>query len=94
MNIDNPSSPMLRYQKNSISKADIVSTQYPGNGKAIVKFNSVARNREDKVIDNKLWQASIDYQVDNIQADLPAGSRFNFTVNNYQLKLLKDNLNK
>jgi type IV secretion system protein VirB8 len=94
MNIDNPSSPVLRYQKNSTSETSIVSTQYPGNSKAIVRFNSIAKNRGDKIIDNKLWQAEIDYQVDAINTDLPTGSRFNFTVNNYQLKLLKDNLNK
>ena len=90
MNIDNPSSPVMLYQKSRQRVATIISATYPTTAKAIIKFKSTARNSAGQNIENKIWQATIDYEIDKIDPDLPNDTRFNFTVTNYQLKLLKD----
>jgi type IV secretion system protein VirB8 len=90
MNIDNPSSPVMRYQKNAKRKVDIISAQYPTPTKALVEFHSVAVNSANEIIEDMIWQAAIDFEVDEINTKLPSGARFNFTIIDYQLKLLKD----
>ena len=94
MNIDNPSSPVLKYQKNTKRSAKIISTSYPGKTKAIVKFNSIVQNSAGEIAEDIVWQATIDYEIDKINPNLPSGSRFNFTVTDYQLKLIKDRSQK
>ncbi len=90
MNIDNPSSPIMRYQKSAKRKIDIISAQYPSPTKAIIEFNSIAENAANQIIEDSTWQATIDLEVDDINTKLPSGARFNFTIIDYQLKLLKD----
>lgn len=94
MNIDNPSSPVLKYQKNTKRTAKIISTSYPGKTKAVVKFNSIVQNSAGEIAEDIVWQATIDYEIDKINPNLPSGSRFNFTVTDYQLKLIKDRSQK
>jgi type IV secretion system protein VirB8 len=90
MNIDNPSSPIMRYQKSAKRKVNIISAQYPSPTKALIEFNSIAENAANEVIETSIWQATIDFEVDDINTNLPSGARFNFTIIDYQLKLLKD----
>lgn len=94
MNIDNPSSPVLKYQKNTKRTAKIISTSYPSKTKAVVKFNSIVQNSAGEIAEDIVWQATIDYEIDKINPNLPSGSRFNFTVTDYQLKLIKDRSQK
>ncbi|GAB4162936.1 MAG: virB8 family protein [Rickettsiaceae bacterium] len=91
MNIDNPSSPVMTYQKRATRTTDIISTTYPSATKALVKFNAIARNTAGEILENTVWQATIDFEIDEINTNLPSGSRFNFTVTDYKLELLKDN---
>lgn len=90
MNIDNPSSPIMRYQKGAKRKVTILSARYPSPTKAIIEFNSVSENVANEVIEDATWQATIDLEVDEINTKLPSGARFNFTIVDYQLKLLND----
>jgi type IV secretion system protein VirB8 len=94
MNIDNPSSPVMLYQKYIQRIPKIISTTYLTQSKVIVKFNSRARNSAGENIENMVWQATIDYEIDKIDPNLPNGTRFNFTVTNYQLKLIEDKRSK
>ena len=94
MNIDNPSSPVMRYQKTVARAAQVISIDYSRKNKAIVKFNSIATSDSGKIEENMVWQATIDYEIDKINPNYPSGSRFNFTVTDYQLKLLKDKKKK
>ena len=94
MNIDNPSSPVMLYQKTIQRTANIISTKYPRPTKAIIKFNSTAQNSTGEIVENMVWQATIDYEIDKIDPNLPNGSRFHFTVTDYQLKLLEDKKSK
>jgi type IV secretion system protein VirB8 len=94
MNIDNPSSPVMKYQKEIKRTTKIISTSYPNKQKAIVKFNSIVQNFAGDVTEDIVWQATIDYEIDKINTNLPSGSRFNFTVTDYQLKLIEDRSKK
>lgn len=94
MNIDNPSSPMMRYQKTVSKVAKVISAKYPKKNKAVIKFSSVATSDSGQIEEDMVWQATIDYEIDKINPNLPSGSRFNFTVTDYQLKLLEDRKNK
>ncbi|RTK92102.1 MAG: hypothetical protein EKK61_06135 [Rickettsiales bacterium] len=91
MNIDNPLSPVMLYQKNATKTSTILSTNYLNNNKVVVKFNTVAKNDSGEILADQVWQATIDFETDKIEANLPSGKRFNFIVTDYQLKLLEDN---
>lgn len=94
VNLDNPSSPVLKYQKDKKRSIKIRSTSYPAQTKAIVKFNSIVQNAAGEISEDIVWQATIDYEIDKINPNLPSGSRFNFTVTDYQLKLIEDKSQK
>jgi type IV secretion system protein VirB8 len=94
MNIDNPSSPVMKYQKKIKRTTKIISTSYPKRPKAIVKFNSIVQDYAGEITEDIVWQATIDYEIDKINTNLPSGSRFNFTVTDYQLKLIEDRSKK
>lgn len=90
MELDNPSSPLVLYQKNATRKVEIISTNYPEPYKAIVKYRFVAENKYSSIIDEKILQATIYYEIDKINLNLEPGSRFNFTITGYQSELLED----
>ena len=69
MNIDNPSSPIMRYQKGAKRKITIISAQYPSPNKALIEFNSIAENAANEVIEDAIWQATIDLEVDDINTN-------------------------
>ena len=88
MNIDNPHSPVMRYQKNIIVSPTIVSINYPDDTRAVVKFNSIAKDGAGNITENVLREATIDYEIDKVNPNRAPGSRFNFTVTDYRLKLI------
>ncbi len=90
MSIDNPDSPVLKYQKNTKRDVNIISSKFITNNKMQVKFRSIATNDTSEIIEDMLWLATLEYEIDQIDSSLPSGSRFNFTVTNYQLKLLQN----
>lgn len=91
MNIDNPSSPVLKYQKNAKRNIKILESKYPAKSKAIVQFSAIANSINNENLEDSVWEVTIDYEVDDINTSMPSGSRFNFTVVEYQLKQIKDN---
>lgn len=91
MNIDNPSSPIMIYQKNTINNVEIISIENPDPGQAIVNFRSKAHRFSGKLVNDELWQVTVSYEIDQINPSLLSGSRFGFMVTNYQSKLLKNN---
>ncbi|WP_342169905.1 VirB8/TrbF family protein [Rickettsia endosymbiont of Seladonia tumulorum] len=90
MNIDNPLSPVMRYQKLYRRSINITSIQNINNNEVAVTFESLAKNSAGEVLENMLWEAKIGYIMDSIGANLPPNAPFNFTVTSYKLKLLKD----
>lgn len=94
MNIDNPSSPVLRYQKDAKRSVQIISSRFISDTKESVKFHVVAKNIAGDILEDTVWLATIEFEADQINNDLPPGSRFNFIVTDYELKLLEDRKKK
>ena len=94
MNINNPSSPVLLYQKDIKRYCSLISSKFLTNTKSEINFQSIAKNSTGDVVENMIWRATINYEIDQININLPHGSRFNFTVTDYQLELLEDKKKK
>ncbi|MDR0774213.1 MULTISPECIES: VirB8/TrbF family protein [unclassified Candidatus Tisiphia] len=94
MNIDNPLSPVMRYQKSLKRSVNISSVVYHKNNKAEVTFTSLAKNASNDILENMVWQATINFEIDAINIHLPPNSRFNFAVTGYKLKLIEDKSKK
>lgn len=89
MNIDNPLSPMMRYQKYVKRTIKIISSTYPQKDAAVVRFIASAKDSMGEVFENSEWQATLNFQIDRIDVSLPPDTKFNFFVTSYKLKLLK-----
>lgn len=94
MDIDNTLSPVMRYQKYIRRSINIIAADYPADGEAIITFASIAKSSSGEIFENMIWQAAISYEIDHIKLNLPQGSKFNFAVTSYRLKLLKNKTNK
>jgi len=94
MNIDNPLSPVMRYQKSIKRSIEILNAEYLNYDECVVTFKSVAKSNNGDIVENMLWEASLNFEIDKINLNLPEDSRFNFAVTNYRLKLLKNKLEK
>ncbi|MGX6960252.1 MAG: virB8 family protein [Rickettsia endosymbiont of Pentastiridius leporinus] len=90
MNIDNPLSPVMRYQKLFRRSINIVSVKNINNNEAVVTFESLAKNTGGEILENMLWETKIGFIMDPIGANLPPNAPFNFVITSYKLKLLKD----
>ena len=89
MNINNPDSPVIRYQKYAKRNIVINDVSFTSNNEAIVEFRSIAKDSGDKIFENLKWQARIGFDMSDIKNKLPGGSKFNFTVTDYKLKILE-----
>lgn len=90
MSINNVQSPVIRYKHYAKRSVDIISTKYNDDQtEVVVKFVSKAVDNNGDIIENMLWQATINYEIDKIDLNLPPNSKFNFTVTEYQVKLLE-----
>ncbi|MGC0371967.1 MAG: hypothetical protein DGJ47_000670 [Rickettsiaceae bacterium] len=92
MNIDNEDSPILKYKKSISRHIEINSVKYKGSNVAIVNFTAIAEDISGAKHEDKLWQANIKFDADKISNRLPSGQRFNFTITDYDLTMIKDNL--
>lgn len=94
MNINNTSSPVLLYQKDIKRTVSIISSSFLSDTKTEIKFHSIARNITGDIVEDMIWQAVVDYEIDQIDTNLPPESRFNFAVTDYQVQLLEDKKQK
>ena len=92
MNIDNQSSPIMIYQKAFKRYINILSTTYNKEDEIVVQFESTAKNISENVMENKIWRATVNFEIDPINLSLPNNSTFNFAVTNYKAELLEDKL--
>lgn len=91
MNIDNPESLILKYQKNINRDVTIVTSSYPDQNNAIVTIHTVAKDTAGKKYEDKLWQIKVQFDIDQVDLDVASGQKFNFTVTNYETIMLQDN---
>ncbi len=89
ISINNYLSPVLRYQDQLTRSVEIVSTDFNFNDTKII-FRSIARDQNNKIQEQILWQANIAFQTDPIKLGQQTGTKFNFIVTSYKLKLLKN----
>jgi type IV secretion system protein VirB8 len=89
MNIDNPSSPVIRYQKNYNRNVEIISTTHYDKH-IIVKFKTITKNLTYEIFEDITWEVDIYFEIDTID-NVVNNSKFNFIVTDYKLKLLNDN---
>lgn len=92
INIDNPSSPILKFKKEGNREVEIISSEHPSASKAIVKFRTIAKTNQEKLLEDSQWEVMVNFEIDDINPNLPSGTRFNFTITDYQVKLIKNNL--
>ncbi|AFC74030.1 virB8 family protein [Rickettsia montanensis] len=90
MNIDNPLSPVMRYQKLYRRSINILSTKNINDNEAVVTFESLAKNSTGAILENMVWEARIGFIMDSISTSISPGMPFNFTVTSYKLKLLRN----
>lgn len=89
LNIDNPSSPILRYQNEVKRNIVITNTVFLDDSRVEVYFTSTAI-AEGKVFENLSWIAQISIDADQINLSAPPNSKFHFVVTDYKLKLVGD----
>jgi len=94
MNINNASSPVLLYQKDIKRTVSIISSTFLSDTKTEIKFHSIARNITGDIVEDMIWRAVVDYEIDQIDTNLPPESRFNFAMTDYQVQLLEDKKQK
>lgn len=90
MNIDNPLSPVLRYQKLFKRTVYITSIKNIDDNNVIVIFEAITKNNGQVILENMIWEATVSFIMDKIDLSLPQDAPFNFIVTNYKLKLLND----
>lgn len=94
INIDNPTSPILTYQKSKFVTPKIISVSHISPTKAVVKFESTVRDKNEVNIKNYVSDATIEYEIDEITHDMNDGAKFNFTVTDYKLNLIEEKKNQ
>lgn len=94
MNIDNPLSPVMRYQRNFKRSIEISSITYHKNNVVEVIFTSLVKNISKEILEHAVWKVMISFEIDPINIHLPPQSKFNFAVTSYKLKLIEDKSNK
>jgi type IV secretion system protein VirB8 len=90
ISIDNLLSPVLRYQDQIIRKIEPLITVFNSNSTCDVQFRSVASDADNNIIEQMLWQATIEFKIDPIDLAQAPGTKFNFLVTSYKIKLLKN----
>jgi type IV secretion system protein VirB8 len=89
--IENQLSPVLRYQDQIKVSTKILITLFNSNSPTTVQFRTIAHDQtNNKIIEQMLWQANIDFKIDPVILNQPNGTKFNFLVTGYKVKLIKD----
>ncbi len=90
MSINNPDSPIMRYQKYAKRKIAITDIKFISDNAAIVHFHSTAKDDNNSIFENLNWEARVSFEMGDVGKRKPTGSPFDFTVIDYSLKLLED----
>lgn len=92
LKVENQLSPVLRYQDQIKVICKVLYTSFSSNDSAVVQFRTIARDSQDKIIEQICWQADVNFKIDPIVLDQPDGTRFNFLVTGYRVKLIKNEI--
>jgi type IV secretion system protein VirB8 len=92
MSIDNSLSPVMRYKKETKRSIEVISSSYPEPGQALIIFHSVAKMIDGAIFEDMIWEAQVNYNIDDIDLNAASDTKFNFVVTNYYLKLLQNKI--
>lgn len=90
LSIDNPDSPVLRYQKDAKRVITVGSVRFIDDSTAEVHFSSQAKDGANQLFEDMAWVATIDFDSDKIKLHAPNDTPFNFIIMEYKLKLVGD----
>lgn len=91
LNIDNPNSPVLRYQQEARRFITIKQVDFIDDYSAEVHFLSKAIDNKGNTFEDLSWIVLLNFDSGNINLNLPNGTDFRFIVTDYKLKLVGDN---
>ncbi len=91
ISLDNPESPVLRFQNQAKRIVTIKSINFVTEDNVIVLFNAKAYEHTGKNLEDTDWQATIEFNMDQVDIKQPAGTPFGFTVTDYNVKFIRDN---
>jgi type IV secretory pathway component VirB8 len=86
MGLNNPNSPILKYQKNLIRKIYISSIGF-FNDNVLVYFSAKLYNSSGDIVEDSNWKVTVKFAMDDV--NVYETKRFNFVVTDYQQELLK-----
>ena len=92
--IDNPNSPVMRYQKYIRRSIQVIDVNYPNKTEATIKFKSTAKDASGQIFEDMAWKANLSFEMDNVDENALANTKFNFIVTDYKVTLVQDNKNK
>jgi type IV secretion system protein VirB8 len=92
ISIDNRLSPVLRYQDYINRKVEILITDISSDSIATVHFRSTAVDQDNNLVEQIIWQSVIEFQMDPITINQPQGTKYDFTVISYKVKLLQNEM--
>jgi len=85
--ISNPNSPLVLYQDTKTVEVTIIDTAVQvSTSNAVVKFNRIVRNAQNKELSNTNMVANINFYIDNYDFSKSINSRLNFIVTKYDTK--------
>lgn len=90
MSLDNPNSPVFRYQSEAKRSISIRGTNFIDDNTAEIYFDSKATDDNDKVFENLGWVVRIGFDSDPIMFDVPNNTDYKFVITDYNLKLIRD----
>ncbi len=94
ISLDNPESPVLRFQNQAKRTIDVKSIDFITHNKVVIVFNAKSYEHTGKNLEDTDWQATIGFDMDQVDIKLPAGTPFEFTVTDYSVKFIRDNNGK
>ena len=92
INIDNGLSPVLHFQDKITRSIEIIYTNCTSDYTSQVQFRSIAKDANQKILEQILWQADINFEIDPVNIKKPHGSKFNFKVTYYNIRLLNNEI--
>lgn len=91
MNLENPNSPVLRYQKSGFREIKIKNITFQDANTATVFFSSKAIDTlADEVFEDMDWKAEISFESDPITKDYKPKARYGFIITQYKLHLIQN----
>lgn len=92
LQVDNPNSPVLRYQDQVKRFIYPLSNDMINLNTAKMKFRSIVYDAKSNLMENLIWEATIGFEINTNYLDNEENPTLYFVVTDYKLKLLENKL--